>query len=308
MAQISSLIHGAIHGLLGVSIDALLIAVALHLLKVAAEARSWHGILSHSYRHMRFRVTFGAFAGALGANAFLPGKVGEALRLGIVRRRTRDSCTSTIAATMLVEVAIETVFSCVVVAVVLVAGRSVGLLGTPVNGVAQLGAHRLVVYGAVVALLVLAAAGARYRAPARKILAEMAKGFAVLRAPRVLLYPVLSWKVTGWGLRLATVYWFLVAFHIPATAWTVLLVVAAQVAGSLIPLLPGNAGAQQAALVVALAGAASTGDVIAFGVGMQAATGIADILVGALAVGLIAKGTEVRSAFASRRADRLAGA
>jgi uncharacterized membrane protein YbhN (UPF0104 family) len=308
MAQIATFITSAIHGLLGVSLGALAIAVVLHLVKVGAEARSWHGIVSHAYRDVRFRVTFGAFAGAIGANAFLPGKIGEALRLGIVRRRIRNSCSSTIAATMLVETAIETVFSCTVVAVVLLAGKSVGSLGTPLQGVARLASHRPVLYAAAVGLVVLVALAARYRPQLRSILADMSRGFAIVRAPRVLAHPVLTWKIAGWALRLATVYWFLVAFHVAATPWNVLLVIAAQVAGSLLPLLPGNAGAQQAALVVALSGSASAGSVVAFGVGMQAATAIADILLGAIAVGLVAPAAEVRATLAGRRRRRLARA
>jgi uncharacterized membrane protein YbhN (UPF0104 family) len=308
LGHVSGLVSGVFDGLLGVSIGALAIAIVLHLVKVGAEARAWHGILSHSYRDMRFRVTFGAFAGALGANAFLPGKIGEALRLGIVRRRTRDSCSSTIAATMVLETAIETVFSCAVIAVVLVAGQSVGVLGTPAHGFAQAGAHRTVTYAVALGLLLAVVAGVRYRVRVRRLLADMARGFAIVREPRRLLHSVMTWKLAGWALRLATVYWFLVAFHIAATPWTVLLVIAAQVAGALIPILPGNAGAQQAALVVALAGAANAGDVVAFGVGMQAATGLADILVGTLAVGLVASRTEVRAAFGMRRASRFARA
>jgi hypothetical protein len=109
-------------------------------------------------------------------------------------------------------------------------------------------------------------------------------------------------------LRLATVYWFLLAFHIDATAWTVLAVVAAQMMASLVPLLPGNAGAQQAALVVALSGTSSAATVVGFGIGMQAATGLADILLGMLAVGLVTPGAEIRAAVTGRRRARLARA
>jgi uncharacterized membrane protein YbhN (UPF0104 family) len=132
----------------------------------------------------------------------------------------------------------------------------------------------------------------------------MRRGFAIMGAPGALGRGVMSWKVLAWVLRLGSIYFFLVAFHVPGTAWTVMLVVAAQVAASLVPLLPGNAGAQQAALVVGLAGYATAASVVALGVGMQAATGVVDLVLGGLAVGLVANGGELRSLL---RRSRVAG-
>ncbi len=51
---------------------------------------------------------------------------------------------------------------------------------------------------------------------------------SVLGEPSKLVGGVLSRKLAARGLRLATVYWFLVAFHLGAWLWSVLLVVAAQ--------------------------------------------------------------------------------
>jgi uncharacterized membrane protein YbhN (UPF0104 family) len=288
------------HSLLGVSLGALAIAILLHYVKVAAEARAWHAIVAHTYRDVRFRTTFGAFAGAIGANTFLPGKIGEALRLAIVRRRTRNSCSSTIAATMVLETAIETAFSILIVGVVLLAGRSVGSLGTPVDELCATAANGPLLAGTGAVFLVVAAAAVRFRPQLRRIAADMAKGFAIVRTPRSLVHPVLTWKLVAWSLRLATVYWFLVAFHIGATPWTVLVVVAAQMTAALVPVLPGNAGAQQAALVVGLSGSASAATVLGFGVGMQAATGLADLLLGTLAVALVASRAEIRAALGRR--------
>ena len=251
-------------------------------------------IVAHTYRDARFRVTFGAFASAIAANVVLPAKIGEALRLGIVRRRVRDSSSSTIAATMVLETAIELAFSVVLVVVVLLAGRSVGSLGAPLDGVRAVTGHPstpfVAVTGAVLFFLAIRVCGPRLRRVAR----DMGRGFAVVGAPATLGRSVLAWKVLAWVFRLAAVYFFLVAFHLPATAWTVLLVMAAQVAASLVPLLPGNAGAQQAALVVALAGYATAASVVALGVGMQAATSVVDLLLGALAVGLVTSRDQLR--------------
>ena len=113
------------------------LAVALHLGKVAAEARSWHAIVSHAYPDgaVRYRTSLGAFAGAIGANAVLPARVGEALRLGIMRRRVPGSSVSTIAGTIVLETAIEVVFGLLVIGSLLVAGRSVGPVASPLASV-----------------------------------------------------------------------------------------------------------------------------------------------------------------------------
>jgi uncharacterized membrane protein YbhN (UPF0104 family) len=308
MGELSSVVHDALDALVAVSPLALAAALALHVLKIAAEARSWHGILAHTYRHARFRVTFGAFTGALAANVVLPAKIGEALRLGIVRRRVDDSSSSTIAATIVLETAIETAFSAAIVVAVLLAGRSVGSLGTPLDALGAGVGHPSAPFVAVAALAAAAVAAARLAGPRlRGAAADMRRGFAVVGAPATLGRSVLAWKLVAWTCRLATVYFFLVAFHIPANAWTVLLVVAAQAAASLVPLLPGNAGAQQAALVVGLAGYATAASVVALGIGMQAATSVIDLLLGGLAVGLIRwEGDELRRLRGGRRRGRLA--
>jgi glycosyltransferase 2 family protein len=301
---IATLMQDAADALAAVSPGALAIALLLHVFKVAAEARSWHGIVAHTYRDARFRVTLGAFAGSLGANVLLPARIGDALRLGIVRKRLRDGSGSTIAATMVVEAALETAFSVAVVVAVLVAGRSVGSLGTPAGAVGGIAAHRSAPFVAA-ALAVAVAVSVRLCRPwLRRVGADMRRGFAIMGSPGALGRGVVSWKLIAWTLRLGSVYFFLVAFHVPGTAWTVLLVVAAQAAASLIPLLPGNAGAQQAALVVGLAGYATAASVVALGIGMQAATGIVDLVLGGLAVGLVANTGDLRALLRGRQAAR----
>ena len=102
-------VSGTWHSFAGVSVWALSVALALHVVKMAAEARSWHEIVNHVYRTVPvpFRTTFGAFVGAIGANAILPARVGEALRVGIVRRGVEGSSVVTIAATIALETTLE---------------------------------------------------------------------------------------------------------------------------------------------------------------------------------------------------------
>jgi glycosyltransferase 2 family protein len=300
---------GVWDSLAGVSLGPLVLAVALHVAKLTAEARSWHWIVSHAHggNRVRFRTTFGAFVSAIGANAVMPARVGEALRVGVVRRHIPGSSALTIAATVVLETAIEVAFGAAVIVAVLLAGRSVGSgdSGLVTRG---LGAHPALL-GAVAVLAIAATIlGLAHRKRVQPLLARMAAGFSVVRSPRAFTARVLSWKLVAWTLRLSSVYVFLVAFHVPAAPWTALVVVAAQNVAASVPLLPGNAGTQQAAIGVALAGSASAAALLAFGVGMQAATTIADLALGAAALALVANRGDLRVALRSLRIGREAGA
>jgi uncharacterized membrane protein YbhN (UPF0104 family) len=269
-----------------VSVGALVVALALHVLKVMAEARSWHAIVRHAYPQagVTFGTTFGGFAGAIGANTLLPARIGETLRLGILRRSIPGSSTTTIATTIVLEGAVELIFGVAVVAVVLVAGRSLGTSGAPLTALLSLGAHPLALALSFVALGGLAVLAVRQRRRLRSFSAKLAQGASILRSPRAFVSGVLGWKLVAWALRLATVYFFLVAFHLTAGIWVVLVVVATQSAVALLPISPGNAGTQQAAFMVVLAGSGSMAAVLGFGVGMQAALIVVDLVIGGAAM------------------------
>ncbi len=298
--SILALAVGAAHTLAGASLGALLVAVVLHLGKVAAEARSWHGIVSYAHPagRIRYLTSLGAFAGAIGANAVLPARVGEALRLGIMRRRVPGATVASIAGTIVLETSIEIVFGLAVLGGILLAGRSVGGLGSPLVLVSS---HPLVAGGVAVAALALGIAGSLMRGRVVGIARSLAQGMSVARAPRPLLGGVMAWKLLAWTLRFAAVYFFLVAFHIGGGIWIVLLVVAAQNLAGLLPLAPGGAGTQQAALALALVGTVSAGAVVGFGVGMQLATALSDVVVGIVAVALISSWSDVGDALRPSR-------
>jgi uncharacterized membrane protein YbhN (UPF0104 family) len=283
---ILSLAGGTLHSLGRVSAGALAIALALHVLKVVAEARSWHTIVRHAYPEadVTFGTTFGGFAGAIAANTVLPARIGEALRLGILRRRLPGSSTATIATTIVLEGVVELIFGVVVVAAVLVAGRSLGTSGSPLAGLRFVGAHPLALALSLAGLAGLAVIVVRKRHRLRSLAARMAQGASILHSPRAFVCGVLGWKVIAWSLRLAAVYFFLLAFHVTAGIWAVLLVVGTQSAVAALPISPGNAGTQQAAFLVVLAGSGSMATVLGFGLGMQASLVIIDVVTGCAAM------------------------
>jgi uncharacterized membrane protein YbhN (UPF0104 family) len=298
MHTIAALFWGALHTLAGVSPWLLIVAGALHLLKIAAEARAWYGIVLHAHDGppVRFRTILGAFVGSNGASAILPARAGEAFRVSVVRRRVPGSSVATIAATVVLETILELIFAAAVIAVVLVAGPSIGHPGVPAHAAADpVALFGLACLFAVVGLLAI-----RFRARRAALARRMARGFAVVRVPRALAR-VCSWKVAAWTLRIGAVYVFLLAFDLPATLWMALVVIAAQNVAAALPFSPGHAGTQQAALAVALTGTASAATVLGFGVGMQAATLLADLIAGATAVMLVAGRADLRDALSTLR-------
>jgi uncharacterized membrane protein YbhN (UPF0104 family) len=298
--SILALAVGAAHTLGGASLGVLMVALALHLGKVAAEARSWHAIVSsaHPAGRVRFRTTLGAFAGAIGANAVLPARVGEALRLGIMRRRVSGATVATIAGTIVLETAIEVVFGLGVISVVLIAGRSVGPVSSPIAVVLS---HPVALAAIGAGAVVLGIIGWVLRQRLARITASMAQGMSVVRSPGQLLRGVMAWKLLAWTFRFAAVYCFLLAFHLGGGLWVVLLVVAAQNLAGLLPLAPGSAGTQQAALAFALAGTVSAAAVVGFGVGMQLATALADVVIGVVAVALVSSWSDLGDALRPSR-------
>ena len=285
MHRFTDVFAGVTHTLASVSLAALALAIALHLAKVVAEARAWHRIVSHAHQceNVRFANTLGAFTGSLGLNALLPARVGEAYRIAVMRRHVRGSTFGSLSATIVLETLLELTFGVAVIVAVILTGRSVGSVPSPVHAAASFFGHpaTIAVVAAVsVAVLAWLSCG-RFRLST--IFRPVRQGFSVVATPRVLL-GVLIWKLLAWTLRLATVYWFLVAFHLSSGLSIVLLVIAAQSLAGLIPLLPGSAGTQQAALAVALVGTAGAGATLGFGVGMQMSTTVADVTIGTAAV------------------------
>jgi uncharacterized protein (TIRG00374 family) len=117
----------------------------------------------------------------------------------------------------------------------------------------------------------------------RPLLADARRGLAVFANTSQYLRRVAVWQLTGWSLRVASVYWFLIAFGLPASLGAAALVVAVQLVVAAVPLTPGGAGSQQAILVVVLS-TTTAATVLAFGIGMQAATVVANLALGAVSL------------------------
>jgi uncharacterized membrane protein YbhN (UPF0104 family) len=109
---------------------------------------------------------------------------------------------------------------------------------------------------------------------------KVALGFAILRDRRMYLREVVSWQAASWVARVGSTFFFLRAFHVDATAETTLAVLVVGGLSTMLPFTPGGAGTQQAILVFALAGAASSSTILAFSFGQQLVVTIVNVALG----------------------------
>jgi uncharacterized membrane protein YbhN (UPF0104 family) len=260
----------------------LALAVTLHLAALGALSRAWHNIVRAAYPadRLRFRETLAGFLAGVGVGALVPSRVGQLVRLGLLRGRLANATVPGLVSTLLAEQAFDAILKALAIGVGIGIGLGAGVPGSAfiVGPVAR---HPLVatITGAGVAIAA-GWLGVRLRARIRSFLVQARRGLAVFAPPTRYLRSVASWQVLAWALRLASVYWFLVAFHVPASLGAALLVVAVQLLAAVVPMTPGGAGSQQALLVVALSASAAA-TVLGFGIGMQAATVLCDLVLGA---------------------------
>ncbi len=266
----------------GVSLIALSLALALHVAKLGARARAWHNIVRTAYptEPLRFSETLGAFLAGVGVDSFVPARAGEVVRLGLLRRRLPGATVPGLASTVFAESVFDAVLTVLVVSGAIAIGFGPGFHGGSLIPGPLAHYPLIICLAAGSAGLAAVGLGFHFRARLRSILADTRRGFAVFANPGQYLRSVACWQALGWALRVGSVYCFLAAFHIPASLAVALLVVAVQLVAAALPLTPGGAGSQQAMLVVALSASAAT-TVLGFGIGMQAATALANLVLGA---------------------------
>jgi uncharacterized protein (TIRG00374 family) len=134
--------------------------------------------------------------------------------------------------------------------------------------------------------------------------AKVAQGFAALRDRSYYLRRVAFWQVVDWTLRLATVFFFLRAFGIPATLRNALLVQVSQSLATIFPVSPAGIGTEQALLLYIFRNVTSKSVALSFSVGMRVTLIIVNAVVGFTAILLMTGTLRVRRA---AEADRAGG-
>jgi uncharacterized protein (TIRG00374 family) len=289
--------------------SALALALLCHVAKMMARGRSWRNIVAASYpeSEVRWRSVFGAYAGGVGVNAILPARGGDLLRLYLVKHRVQGATYPTLAATLVVDTLLDFVLAAGLVVWALWLGVLPGLevihLFPSIDWFWLLHYPRLtavLVVALVVAAFLLGLWASKHVAAFTR---RVALGFAILRTPSVYLRRVVPWQLLDWAFRLATVYFFLVAFGIHANLHNALLVQVTQSLATVLPLTPGGIGTEQALLVYVLSGTAPLSAVLSFSVGMKLVLIVANVIVGFAAIALMLRTLRWRKAVEADAAD-----
>ena len=285
---------GAFFDALGaVQFQALLIAVVLHLGNQVLRSRGWFNILRAAYPETRFRWrrVYGAYVAGVGINALAPARGGDVVKVYAVRQSIDGSSTPTIVASLLA----ETAFDMLVASVLLTWAYFWGglpslpdLPSAPAFEWAFFARHQREVLIALIVVGVAGAIGLRWLARhVRAFWARVGQGVTILRTPKQYLRHVVLYQAIGWGCRLGSAFFLLEAFNVNATLENALLVLVVGSISTLLPFTPGGAGAQQALLVIVLAGAATSSVLLAYSVGAQITVTIVNVIVGFVALFLL---------------------
>ena len=271
----------------------LLLAVTLHVVKLLLRGRAWQNILRASYPDTRvpYWGVFGSYMAGVGVNSLAPARGGDVVKLYLVKREVQDSSYPTLASSLVV----ETLFDFVVASFLFVWAIKLGILpGVPDLPALPAFDWTFVVKHPVLAafigcvligLAVIGIAWASHRVNEFKV--KLAQGFAILHDRRAFLTGVVTWQAASWLARGAAVYFFLEAFHIPASVEATVTVLVVQGLSTLLPFTPGGAGTQQAVLVFAFSGTAAASTVLGFSVGMQLVTIAVNVALGFGAIALM---------------------
>jgi hypothetical protein len=260
--QIQTIARAAGHAIELIASDAtslnpwwLLAGVALHVLHQAVRIRGWFNIVRAAYpddRSLRYRDVVGAYYAGSGLNTIVPARGGDVLKVYLVKRRLEGGRYSTLVATFVPETLFETLLGAGLLVWMLARGflpLPTSRLELPTLDVSLILKHPVI--SAVVAAVLsggLALLLQRLRRTARGFLARLRQGLTILRTPRAYLEGVVTWQALGRVIRLGSLACLMAAFALPVTLASVVLVMAAQGGGRIVPIAPASAGLRLAML------------------------------------------------------------
>jgi hypothetical protein len=229
--------------------------VVLYELSQVVRTRGWFNVLRAAYpgeHALRARDVTCAYLAGSGFNALLPVRGGDFLRLFMVRRRLPKARYATLAATFGPEALPELVFGILLVIWALAHGFlpvPISATELPTLDVSFVMVHPVLSVCGAVVLGGVGFFGVRWaRCRIRDLKARLKQGFAVMRSPRDMVVGVAGPQALSRVVRLVALACFMAAFGLPVEFDTVMLVMAAQGAGRLVPIAPVSAGLRVAML------------------------------------------------------------
>jgi uncharacterized membrane protein YbhN (UPF0104 family) len=300
------------HHLAAVEWKWLAIGILCHLCKLLAVSRAWRNIIQAAYpdQRVRWRQMFGSYVAGTGVNALIPARGGDVVRLFLAKRRIEGSTYTTLVSTSLLQTLFDVlVASCFILwAVTQHVLPGVDVLRSPSLPALDYGwAFRHPVAGLILFGLLLLFGTALVAWVAERVeefKAKVAQGFAAVRDRSYYLRRVVLWQVVDWSLRLATVFFFLRAFGIPATLRNALLVQVSQSLATIFPVSPAGIGTEQALLLYIFRNVTSKSMALSFSVGMRVTLSVVNAAVGFAAILLMTGTLRVRRV---AEADRAGG-
>src|SRR6266550_3282340 len=215
---------------------ALGIALGFHLAKVLLRTVAYRNILRAAFpgERIRWAPVSGAYVAGVGVNSIVPGRGGDLVKLYLIRHRYPATTYTTLASTLVVETLVDFALATGFFLWALTLGV-VPSIHTPSFDWGWLFEHSKAAATVVAALTVLVIWLAWKASRSEDLRDRFGRGFTILRDRRRYSREVASWQLASWVCRIASLWFFLRAFHVHATIHNALL---CQVVDSLSTLLP----------------------------------------------------------------------
>ena len=269
---------------------AVAIALGLQFAKLFVRSIAWRNILQASYPKTPIpqRSVVGAYLAGVGVNSIVPGRAGDLVKIYLVHRRVEGTTYTTLASTLVTETLLDFVLAGAILLWALTQGVLPSLHVLPsIHSFDWTWLLARTKRGALAFALLSTAVIVGIWWAARHVdhfKQKVGRGFWILRDRRRYAREVASWQLLSWMFRIASVYFFLKAFHVHASIHNALLAQVVDSLSTLLPFSPGGVGTKQGLLVYVLNGEASSSRLLAFSVGQYVAVTAFNVIVGAIAV------------------------
>jgi uncharacterized membrane protein YbhN (UPF0104 family) len=286
-------IDAFLDGLASIDVRPALLAVLVHVGRLACTSMAWRNVLAAAYSEERVpRLSiFGAYLAGVGINAIIPVRAGDAVRVVLAHRAIPKSTYTTIVSSTFV----LSLFDMAAASLLLVwaattqdAFPNIGSLpDLPSFEFAWLLDHPLAADLVLATLfMVLVGLGFWLQDHVVNFWGRVRQPFVVFRPASRYFRGVAAWQAGDWALRLVTIWYMLDAFDIPQTLRNVLLVQVSVSVATLVPLTPAGIGSEQAFLLYVFRGAVESSKLLAFSVGMKLTIVATNVVMGFAAIAL----------------------
>ena len=262
----------------------------LQVAKIGCAARAWQNSIVAAFpgERIHFPTVFGAFSAGVAVGTVVPAHGGDAVRIVMVKRRVPKSTYTTITSTILVRAPFDTLmalgFFLFLLQQGVLPGRSL-LPHRPAFDFSWFFGHpeeTIIIAGTVVLILTALLLWAWVAISEFK--QRVRQGINGLLDWRFYFRRVFPWQLSDWALRIAIVYFALLAFRMPATMHNSLLAQGTSCLSTLLPISPSGIGTEQALLVTVLHGVAPGTLIVAYSVGTRLITSLINVVLGFSAI------------------------